>query len=119
MPQLDSLSFFSQIFWFFLAFFILYFYVVNSVIPTISTIFKIRNKVKFVKSADVIVSQGNPLEKVINNVFAESKKSEYVLHSKAKGWIDTSLTNAKETNFSEAYVTYLDNISETLLKNKV
>lgn len=119
MPQLDSLSFFSQLFWFFLAFFILYFYIVNSVIPNISTIFKIRNKVKFVKTTDLTISQVNPLDKVVNSVFTDSKKSEFVLHSKAKGWVENSLTNVKETNFSEAYTVYLDNLSETLLKNKV
>ncbi len=119
MPQLDSLSFFSQIVWFFGTFFIFYIFVVNSVIPTISTIFKIRNKVKSVKTADIKVSQGNPLETVINNLFTQTKKSENVLESNVKGWVDTSLTSAKEKNFATALNTYVDNLSETLAKNKV
>jgi|ThiBiot_750_plan_1041556.scaffolds.fasta_scaffold00821_9 predicted PurR-regulated permease PerM len=119
MPQLDTLSFFTQMFWFFLAFFILYYLVVNSTIPTISTILKIRNKIKFVKPSDQAISQTNPLDKVISNLFTESKQSEFVVQSKSKGWVDTSLNNVKEANFTTAYNTYLDNLSETLSKNKV
>lgn len=119
MPQLDSLSFFSQIVWFFGSFFIFYIFVVNSVIPTISTIFKARTKVKSVKSVDMTASQVNPLESVINNLFAQTKKSEVVLQSNVKGWVDSSLINAKEKNFSGALNSYVDNLSETLAKNKV
>lgn len=118
MPQLDALSFFSQLFWFFLIFFILYYYIVNSVIPYISTIFKIRNRVKYVTSTEIVESHNNPYDIVLNTLFNNSKKSEFVLHTNAPTWVIGSLTTAKELTISDAYMLYLENISDNLLKNK-
>ncbi|MCV3769156.1 MAG: hypothetical protein K0T53_00230 [Wolbachia pipientis] len=44
MPQLDTSTFFSQIFWFLIFFFLLFFTVSNSFLPKLDEIIKMRNK---------------------------------------------------------------------------
>ena len=44
MPQLDSMHFFSQFFWFSINFFILYTFVLHNIMPAIATNLKFRQK---------------------------------------------------------------------------
>jgi hypothetical protein len=44
MPQLDKFSFFTQIFWLFVLFFIFYYILVNIFLPNLSSLLKIRYK---------------------------------------------------------------------------
>jgi F0F1-type ATP synthase membrane subunit b/b' len=44
MPQLDFISFFSQIFWLCLVFVFFYLFVFKNLVPFVSRIIKVRNK---------------------------------------------------------------------------
>lgn len=44
MPQLDTLTYFSQFFWFIIIFIGFYIIIYNEIVPNIATIFKTRNK---------------------------------------------------------------------------
>lgn len=45
MPQLDSLTYFSQFFWFIIIFLGFYIIISNNIIPYIATVLKTRNKI--------------------------------------------------------------------------
>jgi|694.fasta_scaffold25000_3 hypothetical protein len=42
MPQLDSVTYFSQIFWFFIFFFSFYFLVLNNILENVFKVFRVR-----------------------------------------------------------------------------
>jgi F0F1-type ATP synthase membrane subunit b/b' len=44
MPQLDSVTFFNQLFWFTLVFFGFYFFVIGTIVPKIAFVLKTRAK---------------------------------------------------------------------------
>lgn len=70
MPQLDTLTYFSQFFWFIIIFLSLYIILSNDIIPIIATNLKTRNKI--VKSGSFTSSiTNNKIEmevKILNNL---------------------------------------------------
>ena len=78
MPQLDTLSFFTQVFWFVLSMTFFYYIMVNKLIPVISNIFKIRNSFKFVKNLDISGSQITSLDKVMNENLTNIKNNNFL-----------------------------------------
>jgi F0F1-type ATP synthase membrane subunit b/b' len=44
MPQLDTVTFFNQLFWFTLVFFGFYFFVLGTIIPKLTLVLKTRTK---------------------------------------------------------------------------
>lgn len=45
MPQFDKITFFNQIFWFLLAFFAFYFFILKSLLPVLAASLKTRKKI--------------------------------------------------------------------------
>jgi hypothetical protein len=56
MPQFDTFSFSSQLFWVFLSFFCLYFALTYYILPAVSVILKIRKKKLLNSSVNTVVS---------------------------------------------------------------
>jgi len=69
MPQLDSVTFFSQFIWFALIFLIIYFRVVVNDLPKVATTLKIRKKVKEEDQQEI--------NKVLEVSAVERKKVEF------------------------------------------
>lgn len=118
MPQLDTLSFFTQIFWFVVIIIPFYYIMTTKLIPTISNIFKIRNQYKFVKNIEFITAQSTSLEKVINENFSKIKNNSVNNQTSVKNWINTVISTEKETNLNLGFNSYLSNIGELISKNK-
>jgi len=66
MPQLDLVSFFSQIFWFLLFFFTFYFIFLNKVVFYFGSCIKIRNK-KLIKSSSISTEFKDEITQFSNN----------------------------------------------------
>lgn len=67
MPQLDKVTFASQIFWLFLSFFTLYFVTTKWLLPVISTLLKVRTKY---------------LSKISSQVTSANEETEALEHDK-------------------------------------
>jgi F0F1-type ATP synthase membrane subunit b/b' len=70
MPQFDSITFFNQLFWFFLIFFSFYIFIISTIIPKFTIILKTRKK----KLNKDLISSEN-LKSEINSVFNSYDKS--------------------------------------------
>jgi len=118
MPQLDTLSFFTQIFWFVLVIVPFYYIIVTKIIPTISNIFKIRSNFKFTKNVELNVIQLSSLDKVINDNLSTIKNNLNNNQSTVKNWTNSVISNQKETNLNSGFNSYLTNLGELISKNK-
>ena len=107
MPQLDFISFFSQIFWFLLFFFIFYFIFLNKLVFFFGSCLKIRKK-KLVQSdqrAIIFVKESQSFGADYNELLMTSIKISIVSFSKAFSILDLDLKgqessqlNLKKTN---------------------
>jgi hypothetical protein len=118
MPQLDTLSFFTQVFWFILIIVCFYYLMVNKLIPVISNIFKIRNNFKFVKNLEVALSQVSSLDKITNENLVTIKNTQNNNQTNVKNFINSVITKEKEVTFNSGFNAYLSNIGELISKNK-
>lgn len=118
MPQLDSLSFFTQMFWFVILITCFYYVMVNKLIPMISNIFKVRNNFKSVKTVEFTATQVSSLDKVMNENLTNIKNTNTNNQNNVKNWINSVISKEKESNFNSGFVTYLSNIGELISKNK-
>jgi F0F1-type ATP synthase membrane subunit b/b' len=72
MPQLDTLTYFSQFTWFIIIFLSFYVLLSNNVIPSIGTILKIRNKItKNTISHTNITKEKSNLDILITNTLSK------------------------------------------------
>ena len=118
MPQLDTLSFFTQIFWFVIIIVPFYYIMTTTLIPTISNIFKVRSSFKFVKNLAFTMEQTVSLDKLMNDNLSHLKNNSNNNQIKIKNWINTIISKEKEVNFNPGFNTYLSNIGELISKNK-
>lgn len=77
MPQLDKVTFASQVFWFFLSFFVLYLISIKWLLPSIARLLKIRKRYLNMLTENVNQSgtENMLLEKNKNFFYLESLKS--------------------------------------------
>nr|YP_007890777.1 ATP synthase F0 subunit 8 [Seculamonas ecuadoriensis]AGH24472.1 ATP synthase F0 subunit 8 [Seculamonas ecuadoriensis] len=118
MPQLDKVTYFSQFFW--LLVFFLSFYVIclKIILPSISTILKIRTK-----KIDSMSSEMNVLKEEQNSIlstydtvllqsFSESRKALQTVISQSNDWMVSSIRNVNSTSFANANHSYLSTIND-------
>ncbi len=89
MPQLDKLSWFSQIFWLLIILFLLYFYLIYFFLPTVSSTLKFRNKLLALLQGDGLVEPEvilNFQKKYVGllSVFLKSKSAVVLLFHRRK-----------------------------------
>ena len=116
MPQLDSLTYFTQFFWFIICFIGLYIFIESIVLPHISIIFKTRNSMKLKKSEltekkNIIeilsLSNLNTIENFSNNINLNSKN-----------WYQSGLENIKEEQLNSVNTMYIEQVGIILLNKK-
>jgi F-type H+-transporting ATPase subunit b len=118
MPQLDKVTYFSQFFW--LLVFFLSFYVIclKIILPSISTVLKIRTK-----KIDSMSSEMNVLKEEQNSIlstydtvllqsFSESRKALQTVISQSNDWMVSSIRNVNSTSFANANHSYLSTIND-------
>jgi hypothetical protein len=105
MPQLDTVTFMSQYFWFLVIFLLIYFRVVIYYLPSIARTLKLRHKIKNQDQAE-IASIGKITTEVNENVESVMKKTLVVVNAginEIKDGSDKALEKAlKQVNASQA-----------------
>lgn len=123
MPQFDTLSFFSQLFWVFSIFLVLYIILVNYVLPSLAITLKVRKKLT---SAD---SEGDTNSSSIRKSLFMVKGEPILLPSvsSCRSAVTTDLassssdplqTLAKNESLSESYLTESSLSSTRLAKSR-
>ena len=108
MPQLEFVTFLSQIFWLFVFFILLYMISIKYTIPTLSAGLKVRKK--FLQSYSSNISGSDQEEKdvlltsevLFTESFNLSKKNLDTRNQKVNIWSQETLRNANDNLFSES-----------------
>jgi F0F1-type ATP synthase membrane subunit b/b' len=96
MPQLDTATYLSQVFWLLLVFFVFYILVLQFILPKLSTILKVRSK-KLNEGSHILEemsSENKELGAIYDNILTKSlKESERLIQISINGaasWVETS-----------------------------
>jgi len=122
MPQLDILTFNSQVFWLVVIFFGLYLSVVRHMLPNLATILKVRSKTLAANSQQVnsLESEENAVisnfDNSVKNTLVASRKilSDTAQHSTE--WFNTSLKEVNEKTLLKVNQEYIKTLYEISAK---
>lgn len=124
MPQLDKLTFASQIFWLFASFFTLYILSIKWLLPSIGKILKVRKK--FLSKLNTTLADSNhenlSLEQIKNNFYVNVIQSTLLyikfIDKESNYWLNTQCNNLpwKKENQSISKYNYLLSRLNALLK---
>nr|YP_009476687.1 ATP synthase F0 subunit 8 [Proteomonas sulcata]AVM81180.1 ATP synthase F0 subunit 8 [Proteomonas sulcata] len=123
MPQLDSMTFFTQFFWFSVGFIFLYAYMLHYVIPALSSILKFRNKKLDNLALDVNKNKTGAGDLLVtyNQLILRSFKLFRINFVKtteeSTSWFESNNHKIISDNFANANKQYLLNIGEQNYKN--
>lgn len=120
MPQLDKLTFISQLFWLFSTFLVFYVLSLKYFLPTISHMLKIRNKrlkiyqdqMKQLRLEEFYTISN--YEKLLINSLNESRNFLNKASSTMVEWFNSSVKNTNDThllNVNKSYVEAMNNIT--------
>jgi F0F1-type ATP synthase membrane subunit b/b' len=118
MPQLDKITFLSQVFWLLLIFLSFYLITLRFLLPTISQILKIRRKklesdskqLTNFKEEESLVTEH--YESVLRNSFIECQKLLMEALDSSLRWLDTSLKKTNESTLLEMNREYIKTVGE-------
>jgi len=124
MPQLDTVTFMSQYFWFMLVFLLIYFRVVIYYLPSIARTLKIRYKIKNKDQAE-ISNIGKVTTEVNDSIESVMKKTLTIVNtgiSEIKEGSEKALDSAikqvnQESNVSSANTLYIKSLVNLHIKN--
>jgi hypothetical protein len=120
MPQLDLISFLSQIFWFSLFFILFYLFVIKNLVPFLSRVFKIRAKKIAVAQATSAFLRGQDLktaesttELLFQKAFLGANTVFVSFSNKINGWINNELLSFNKNNaiLNKKYLTVLGSVA--------
>jgi hypothetical protein len=116
MPQLDTVTFFSQYVWFWLIFVIVYFRVVINDLPKIATTLKIRKKVteedqlEVSKVLEVSAIERKKVEESIKQCLATTSVGIAELTAGYQKGVSAAMTELNASSLSKANQLYIDSI---------
>jgi hypothetical protein len=117
MPQLDTLTYFTQYIWFITIFLSFYVILSNKFIPTIATVIKVRNKIKFNntlnndKNINEVVN-----EKILLETLIENNKVNNNIINELNNWSVSNVDSINEKALIESNNKYISIIGTYLLK---
>ena len=119
MPQLDIVTFISQIFWLLVFFVILFVFFINNVVPIIAYIQKVRIKKKsFSKSTVQIITKEQKqtlvnYDSIMMKTISHSLSFLLSCNSKINNWLQSQLINISQSNVSsnKAYIASIKQIA--------
>ena len=116
MPQIDTYTFFSQVFWLVVIFSSFYILVLNNVLPNIARVLKLRRKQITAGEGLVISEEHKAVMDATSGALESSLKDSTTFLSTVRNssseWLTASLTEANEKTLLELNKTYLKNIGE-------
>lgn len=117
MPQLDTVTFLPQVFWLLLIFTVYFLLVDTKVIPTLSTVLKVRSK-KFNHQQELVNSFGDENNSLQNeykttfvNALNESRNLLQDSTSEASNWSSATGVAVKESQASISYL-FMEKVTE-------
>lgn len=124
MPQLDSLTFFNQLFWVLTIFFIFYSVSVSTVLPVLSRILKTRfKKLAFAKTDSELANEKDLLFSKIDSSFFNSFNSVKSVLSKVKlgftSYQDTVKIEQNNISYHKANEKYVSSLVSVILKKNI
>lgn len=120
MPQLDSLTYFSQYFWFVLIFFSFYILLSNKILPVIAKIFKVRNKIKLnskVLSENLKDSLNH--EKVLMDSLKETHLIREQFTINGKNWLNSKIQDMNHNSLNVMNQKYISTVGLFLIKKNI
>jgi hypothetical protein len=120
MPQLDLISFLSQIFWLSLFFVLFYLFVFKNLVPFLSRIFKIRAKKVAVAQATSTFLRGQDLktaesttELLFQKAFLGANTVFFSFSNRINAWVNHELLsfNKNSTNLNKKYLNILGSVA--------
>lgn len=124
MPQLDSLTFFNQLFWVLTIFFIFYSVSVSTVLPVLSRILKTRfKKLAFAKTDSELANEKDLLFSKIDSSFFNSFNSVKSVLAQVKSgftsYQDTVKTEQNNISYHKANEKYVSSLVSVILKKNI
>ena len=121
MPQLDSVTFFSQYFWLLFFFMVLYGELYYSVLPKLARIIKVRKKqhsIGTLKTVD-FNSEKLKISPVINSILESKNQLQQILKT-SSAWSSSVVIQASSNDFLDSNKSYLVNLAKNnLLQNAI
>jgi hypothetical protein len=116
MPQLDSYTFFSQVFWLVVIFGAFYILILNNVLPNIARVLKLRRKQISATDGSLIGDEHKAIMASTSGVLETSLKDSTsflsTVRNSSSDWLSASLNEANEKTLLELNKNYLKNIGE-------
>lgn len=118
MPQLDKITFLSQVFWLLFIFLSFYLIALRFLLPTISQILKIRRKklesdskqlTSFKEEESFVIEH---YETVLRKTFVECQKLLMEALDSSLSWLETSLKKTNESTLLEMNKEYIKTVGE-------
>lgn len=118
VPQLDSLSFLTQVVWLIITFMTLYYLFINNIIPTIGKNIKLRQIIQNDQSMNNQQIQFNFEDVITKGLLVSSSFNQSQL-KESQEWIDSNLktTNTKELNTIN--IAYLNTIKYLIMQRNI
>lgn len=118
MPQLDKITFLSQVFWLIVVFISFYLVTLRYILPTIAQIIKVRKKkieynskqLTGFKEEESFVTEH--YESVLRNSLVESQKLLTGAIQSSLVWLETSMKKTNETMLLEMNKEYIKTVGE-------
>jgi len=116
MPQLDTYTFFSQVFWLILIFSVFYILILNNVLPNIARSLKLRRKQISAADGSIIGEEHKAIMTSTSNILETSVKDSTsflsTVRNSSSEWLTASLNEANEKTLLELNKNYLKNVGE-------
>ena len=116
MPQLDTYTFFSQVFWLVIIFSSFYILILNNVLPGIATVLKLRRKQITAGEGSVMGNEHKEVMESTSAVLETSLKDSTTflgtVRNSSSEWLTASLNEANEKTLLDLNKAYLKNIGE-------
>mgnify|MGYP000854012000 CR=1 FL=1 len=121
MPQLDSVTFFSQYFWLLFFFMVLYGELYYSVLPKLARIIKVRKKQHSTGSLNAVNcnSEKSKISSVTNSILESKNQLQHILKT-SSAWSSNVIIQASSKDFLNSNKSYLVNLAKNnLLQNAI
>jgi F0F1-type ATP synthase membrane subunit b/b' len=125
MPQIDQITFISQIFWLFIIFITFYIVVLENVLPLIGKILKARKK-KIQFSTEIVSSFDSEKKQILNRYetllissMVDSRQLILDVNRESLEWRESFINSIRENNLEQVNLKYLTTQLELLVTQLV
>jgi len=121
MPQLDTYTYFSQVFWLLVIFTIFYILILNNILPNISRIVKLRNKQINAVNSSNVTEEHRIVMSITSGLLRSSLNASIMVlnnvHNSSSIWLGISIKETNKKRLLDLNKFYLKSIGD--LKGQV